>query len=91
MKTLDITDMKEQGKDLYDAITNAVKDTQLFIAQPLPHEIEMTQDQYEQIAYMSGLDMDIEDAENRYVRTELNVMEIKIKGEVNDETRESED
>lgn len=45
--TLDISDLKERGEALREAIFNAVKDTQSIVVKPLPNVLVMTKDQFD--------------------------------------------
>lgn len=85
MKRLDITELKQQGMDLANAIEGEVEATQRVIVQPYPSEILMRRDQYDDLAKLSGMvDMlsgteDEAKPEDRIWVTKYNVMEVRIK------------
>lgn len=77
-RILDITDFKEKGIELMTAIENAVGDTQRVIITPLPDELLMTQDQFDELMRLSGLH-EMEGTEDRMFITKFNVMEVRVK------------
>jgi len=87
MKKLDITDFKEEGGELMEAIQNAVTSTQSIIIQDYPSEILMTPWQYEQLSWISGNTYDLTEAEERTINTKECMMEIRIEGVGSAETR----
>lgn len=87
MKTLDMTDSKKKGAELYEEIQDRVASTQLFIIQPYPSEVRLTPAQYIDLSEVAGWEPDPSEAEDRMIKTKHNVMEIKLafsEGELND-------
>lgn len=78
MILLDMTDCKLKSLPLLREIENRVKATQQFIIQPLPSEILITEDQFADIAKQSGIHKG-EGAD--FIKTRLNIMEIRVKNE----------
>jgi len=77
-KVLDITDAKETGLMLKQAILSAVKDTQRIILAPLPDQLLMTKDQYDML--QDDPDMQkMYQSDNLLYITPLNAMEVKVK------------
>lgn len=79
---IDITswDIKRTTKplDFGNQITQAVKDTQLFIVRPYPNKLKMTKKQYN---FLNGRQTHQPLVfDNRIFRTKYNVMDIEIDG-----------
>lgn len=85
--TLDITDWKQHGQALHEAIDSAVSDTQAWILQPLPNHLVMTQAQFLDLDKLSGNMQEMHDYDefgrltsstDRLYVTSKNVMECKV-------------
>lgn len=79
--SLDITDFKETGIKLKQAINKAVKDTQSAIVRAYPNKIIMTQAQYDNLRTRPEVySMGQFDGQDYYLyRTPSNIMEIEVK------------
>lgn len=78
MKTLDITEFREKGRELFEAIEKAVGDTQRVLIQDLPNEILMTNTQFDDLNSLSGFTQ-MYKSKDRLFQTRYNVMEVRVK------------
>lgn len=76
---LDITDWKQHGQGLMNAINNAVADTQRYIIAPLPSFLLMTRPQFDDLMRESGLQSMWADSAEQLYRTKYGVMEVQVK------------
>lgn len=75
---IDITDLKETGEALKQAIFNAVKDTQGILLAPLPNVLLMTKAQYDDLDPNPEMVKAYKSKDRIYV-TPLNAMDIVVK------------
>lgn len=76
--TIDISDLKETGPELHQAICNAVKDTQGIIMTPLPNVLVMTVAQYIDLDPYGDMIGAYRSKQRIYI-TPLNAMDIVVK------------
>ena len=76
--TLDITDLKEHGLALHEAICNAVKDTQSIVIRQLPNILLMTLAQYQELDPLGDMN-GAANAKQRIYMTPLNAMDVVVK------------
>jgi hypothetical protein len=75
---LDITELREHGVALHEAICNAVKDTQGLILAPLPDVLVMTARQYEELDPLGGMASAYQSKDRIYM-TPMNAMDVVVK------------
>jgi len=75
---LDVSDLRERGEELKQAIFNAVKDTQGIIMSPLPNVLIMTAEQYMDQDPNPEM-MPAYKSKDRLFITPLNAMDVVVK------------
>ena len=84
MDTLDVTHLKLSGEKLAEEIENLVGETQRLVIQPLPSELLMTKEQFEDLISLADPDEQLikPDPKHQLYLTKYNIMDIKIKGQI---------
>lgn len=78
MTILDIRDWRQKGGELHQKIEDAVYDTQRGILRPLPSELWMTQDQFNDLSLLAHMPY-LHQSTERIYTTKRNAMEVKVK------------
>lgn len=81
MQTLNITDLKQTGQELMNAIEGEFNATQSLIVQPYPHEIIMRRDQYNDLMSQAGVMIEYmygNEEDRLYKTADGYVMEVKV-------------
>lgn len=77
-KTLDMTNVRERGKDLMASINKAVKDSQSTIIQDHYNELLVTKDQFDSLQKAHGT-FESFVPDSFMFKTPYNVMEVRVK------------